>query len=728
MSRTDADSSRLAAFVDRPRLATAGLAILAALVAALVATRVFPHHSLNHDEGVYLQQAAMLLEGQLFLQPPVDGPFRPWFFVESQRGLYSKYAPLPAATFALGKLLGGYVVALAGVAASLVALTAGIGRELFDARTGLLAGAFLLASPLFLVQAGVYLPYAVTTALNLAFALAYLRAERLGSRRMAAVAGAAVALAFFARPYTALLFAVPFILHAVWTLVAARAWRVLTASGLSGADAATRNLVARRVLTACLGTLGVLVTLGYNAVVTGDPLLFPYQAFAPADGIGFGHRQILGHEANYTPSLALRSNAQVLRRLFTEWVVAGSLGTALAALGVGALVRDRLSLATRVGGSTSESGNTASPTTLSHRTLLAGLFLTVPLGNVAFWGNFNILGNLGVAADGLIHYLGPYYHYDLLVPTALFAAAGTMLIQSRVRTVAARRLDADRARRVSLAVILVGGLVLGGAAATTAAEPLERNEAVTDELAKGYEPFLEGEPPGNAVVFLPPVYGRWLNHPFQALRNDPDFDDGRVYAIGDVADLDVAAAYPDRPLYRYVYTGTWVPVDDSSVEPELRRVDRAAGASVSLTTRLGLPDRARSAVVRVSTDAGSSTVAVNGTPTTLVLTATVEGDAATVEGDAVTVAGDGIDESVTVATESQDEVVIELFVQTGTSSGFTYRLAFPIASEGGTVRALSPTKEWCRVPTECEPLGLAGTGDGISVETSLAAENGSTEK
>ena len=719
MSRTDVNSNRLADFFDRPRLATAGLAILAVLVAVLVATRVFPHHSLNHDEGVYLQQAAMLLEGQLFLNPPVDRSFRPWFFVESARGLYPKYAPLPATVFAVGKLLGGYVVALAAVAAATVGLTVGLGRELFDARTGLLAGTFLLASPLFLVQSGVYLPYAVTTALNLTFALAYLRAERLGSTRMAAVAGAAVALAFFARPYTALLFAIPFIAHAVWTLAAARAWRVVTASrpGESGdatgtvdGDGDTRNLVARRVLTAGLGILGVLGTLGYNAVVTGDPLLFPYQAFAPEDGIGFGHRQILGHEANYTLDLALRANRQVVRRLFSDWVFAGTLGTALAAVGVGALVRDRLSPATRADGMAS-----ASPTALAHRTLLAGLFLTVPLGNVAFWGNFNILGNLGVATDGLIHYLGPYYHYDLLVPTALFAAAGAVLLAGRISAAAHRVFSPDRARRVALATILVGGLVVGGAAATTAADPLERNAGVSDELEKGYEPFVAEEPPENAVVFLPPVYGRWLNHPFQELRNDPDFSGERVYALGDTADLDVAAAYPDRDLYRYVHTGTWVPVDDSSVDAELRQVDRAAGGSVSLDATLGIPDRARSATLRITTDAGSTTVAVTELPSALSLTATADGDT-------VTVAGDGLDEPGSVALAAREEVVLELFVQTGTSSGFSYRLAFPVASEDGEVRALSPTTEWCRVPTECEPVGLTDTDEGVFVETSLAAD------
>ncbi|MFC7138199.1 hypothetical protein ACFQRB_20445, partial [Halobaculum litoreum] len=74
--------------------------------------------------------------------------------------------------------------------------------------------------------------------------------------------------------------------------------------------------------------------LGYNAVVTGDPFVFPYLAFAPEDGVGFGERAILGHEVDYTVDLALEANALVLETLFTDWVVAGAVGTAVAAGGV----------------------------------------------------------------------------------------------------------------------------------------------------------------------------------------------------------------------------------------------------------------------------------------------------------------------------------------------------------------------------------------------------------
>src|SRR6056297_2250205 len=113
------------------RVALLAFALAGATAVWLLATRVFPYHSLNHDEAVYLQQAAMLLDGRLFLTPPVDGAFRPWFFVRDGGHLYPKYAPVPAAVFALGALLDQTRLALAGVGAANVVLVALVVRELF---------------------------------------------------------------------------------------------------------------------------------------------------------------------------------------------------------------------------------------------------------------------------------------------------------------------------------------------------------------------------------------------------------------------------------------------------------------------------------------------------------------------------------------------------------------------------------------------------------------------
>ena len=689
--RRPTPASRIRDGVDGHRAATLVLAAVAGVVALLVAARVFPHHSLNHDEAVYLQQAELLLDGRLFLRPPVEDAFRPWFFVEDGDRLYPKYAPVTAAVFALGELAGGFPLALAGVAAAVTGLTAALGRELFDGRTGLLAGTLLLASPLFLVQSGVYLPYAATTALNVLFALAYLRAERRASLPAAAVAGAAVGVAFFARPYTAVLFAAPFVVHACWTLARSRAWRH-TADASVVSDA-----LARRGATAGLGAAGVVAALGYNWVATGDPLVFPYQAFAPRDGVGFGHREMLGHETNYTPGLALRANARVLWRLFTDWVVAGPLGTALAAVGVLGVVRNRR--------------DAGAP----RRALLAALFVTIPVGNLAFWGNYNVLGRLSVPTDGLLHFLGPYYHFDLLVPTAVFAAHGGLVGAAWLRTTARGRLSAGRAKRVTVAALLLGAAVFGAVAVDRAAAPLARNDRVSDELAAGYEPFDDGGP-ADSVVYLPTPYGPWLNHPFQELRNDPSYGGPAVYALGDGSELAVAAAYPNRTLYRYVYSGSWAPTDDATVDASLQRVDRTAGESVRLGASFALPADSGGVTLRLSTDHGSAYYVTEAGADALDVTVAVSGDRARLTGANVDPTG-----SATVPVGTTDEVVVEAHVSTGPASGFSYRLAFPVERDDGTIRALSPTTERCRVPTRCVPVAAGNDSRPDGIETTFGS-------
>jgi len=674
------------------------LGLLAAVVAVVVATRVFPYHSLNHDEGVYLQQAEMLLSGRLFLQPPVDGPYRPWFFVESDQGLYSKYQPVPAAVFALGRLLGGYPIALAGIAATVVAGTAALARELFDWRVGAVAGVLVLASPLFLVHSGVYLPYALTAGLELCFAVSYLRAERTESRRLAALAGVAVGLAFFTRPYTAVLFSTPFIIHAVATLARSGAWR----TPFGNVAAAKRALFGRRLVTAALGTAGVLAALGYNVLVTGDPLVFPYQAFAPEDGIGFGHRQILAHEETYTVELALESNRRVLTQLFTDWVAMGLVGAGLAAVGVAGTV-----------GTAFRCRTTA---LTARRVTLAGLFLTIPAGNVAFWGNFNILGALPVEDDGLIHHLGPYYHYDLLIPTAVFGAVAAVWGADWLRGVAARRFPDDiRAARIAVALLVVAAGVGGAvAAASTADGPIERNAAVSDELETAYAPFATngGISAGNAVIdgnaserrtvtFMPAVYGPWLNHPFQAVRNDPTFDGQSLYVVGDDDELAVAGAHPNHTLQRYVIRGAWTPTDGDPVTAELRQVERVSGAQVSVNTTVGVPESAESVSIRAGSGAGQTYAAANASTGTLALNVTVADGEAWLTGER---AGD----ENRFAVADRDEITVTVYVSTGpgAGSGFSYRFVFPVDTGGEDVRVLSPTRERCPVPDRCVPAGL----------------------
>ncbi len=711
--------------IERRWVAAAFAVVVGALTVA-VSSELFPYHSLNHDEAVYLNQAAMLLDGRLTIRPPVAEAFRPWFFVERPDGrLYPKYAPVPAAMFALGKLAGSYRLALGGIAAGNVALTYLLATELFDSRRGLLAAILLAGSPLFVLQSTVFLPYAPTTLWNLAFAVAYVRADRTNSRLAAAVAGCAVGIAFFARPFTAVVFAAPFVGHAVW--------RMWAGDGESWFD---RAAVERASLTAAVGLCGVVVTLAYNAVVTGAPLRFPYQAFAPADGIGFGTRRILGYSREYTPALAVRANAAVVTRLFGRWVAGGPVGTLLAVVGLVALAR-RARLARRVVFAVVRrpDDETKQPAgVVARRTTLAATLVTVVVGNVFFWGNLNILGSLD-GANGLIDALGPYYHFDLLVPTAVFAADGAIRLADRATRLADRatRLadgitravgsagafdDRRRlARGLVLAVVVVGTL---GGSVGYAAGPIDQNADVTRTYQSAYAVDVPAEP----VVFLPMPLGEWLGHPYQAYRNDPSFETGPVFALR-TRQFAVIEAFPDRPVYRYTVRGEWDPLDNRAVTPHLQPVAVRNGERLRLDARIAVPSSTETVSARLSGDTGEAAFggagSLAGEQLRLDLTFDATGDdTARVRLSGPLTAVD--DRSITVS--GRETVTVRLFADYGTGAGLTYRLVVPVRVANGTVTAATPVIEVCERPRRCggEAAYVPGETPG-NVTTSLTAVN-----
>jgi hypothetical protein len=680
------------------------LALAGGLVAAVVSTQLFPYYSPNHDEGVYLQQAAMLLERELFLRPPVPETFRPWFFVRTAEGaLYPKYAPVPAATFALGVLVGAPRLALVGVAVGVVGLTHLTVREAFDARVGAVAAAFVLASPLFVVQSGVFLPYAVTAMFDLLFAFAYLRADRTGSRRWAAVAGAAIGVAFFSRPYTATLFAAPFVVHAGWRSLRAGDDRRSVAARVD------RDALARNLVTAGPGLAGVALALGYNAAVTGDPLTFPYEAFAARDGLGFGRRELLEHAVDYTPSLAVEANARVLATFLTDWIAGGPLGSLLAAVGLGVV----------------GTGSLTDGTVDSRRLALAGLIVTVPLGNVYFWGNLNILGDPTAPGDGLVALLGPFYHYDLLLPTAAFAAHALVVAGDRATALVCDRAPTERRATALLAVlVLVSAAAFAVPTAAVLEKPVQRDAETTAAYEQAYEPF-EGRSFDGAVVFLPTPYGPWLNHPFQALRNDPGYDGNAVYALPE-RQFAVVDAFPERTLYRYAYRGAWAPTAGETVQPRLQRVRHVSGDRVGIGATLGVPADAQSVSVRLESDGGSALYAANGTSPSLPLSLGVDGNRVHLEGP-VRPVGD----SARVPVSGRETVRLVAYVSTGGPDAFSYRLDVPLLVGDGTVRALTPYPEVCTVPDRCdgEAAYVPGAADpGVSVDLSLRASNGTAAR
>ena len=718
------------ATVDREQWLAVGLAALSGAVVLFMALVVFPYHSTNHDEGVYLMQAAMLLEGRLELQAgALAEAFRPWFFIEDGGRLYSKYSPVPAAMFAVSlAIFGEPRVTLALVAAGSTGLVYWLGAMVVDRRVGLVAAALFAAAPMTLLTSSVFLPYAPTTFLNLAFAVAYLHGVRTGSTPAAAVAGIAIGLAFFARPYTAVLFAAPFILHALWTI-----GRSVRRQGLPGVDsppvggvdsppvggvdsrsggvdslrfAALPNSVRRNTLTALGGLAFVGLTLAYNLRLTGSPLVFPYQVFAPRDGPGFGEREILGHSVEYTLPLAVEANSYALQYLGTRWFTGGLVGTAAAAIGLWVVL-----------GRWRWSGRRVDATT---GLLLAGLFVSVPLGNLAFWGNYNMLATLDDPTNGLVAHFGPFYYFDLLVPLSVFAAVGVVagwrrLRDSRPVAGLADRLQARTStatvRRLAVAALAVSVLAVGGANAALLADPIEENVEPTQKFDVAYEPIEETDFE-NALVFIPDPYGPWQNHPFQPLRNEPGLDGEVVYALDrdPVVDFAVVDAYPNRTLYRYSYRGEWTPNPDAYVTPKLEPLAVRSGSSLAGESTVGIPNRIQQATVRLETDDESTTYDLR-TPTRNVSVGwTLTPESARL--DTVRTADRSVTVNTTdgpaIAVDDADEVRLLITLVDPEGSTFTYRQEVAVRStdDGATVEAVwPPERTVCPLVTLCGSEG-----------------------
>ncbi len=701
----------------RERLLAAVVAVLAGVAVFLLASELFPYHSSNHDEGVYLRQAAALLEGQFQLFPgELADAVRPWFFVAEEGRLYPKYQPLPAGLYAVSMALFGEPrVTLAAVTTGNVALVYTLGAMAFDRRVGLLAAVGFATAPMTLVTSAVFLPYAPTTLCNLAFAVAYLHAHRTGRPASAALAGGAVGVAFLMRPFTAVLFAAPFVGHALWEVGTALRGRADT-TGLSGF--LRTPALGRQATTAAVGLGCVAATLAYNAHVTGSPFTFPYEAFAPRDGPGFGRRRILEHAVEYSPDLAVRTNAAVVWYLLTRWVPAGALGTALAAVGLLASTRVRRLLPGALG--TGLSGDETAGSTA--RLVLGGLFLTVPAGNVLFWGNFNILANPGDPTDGFLGQFGPFYHFDLLAPVAIFGAAGTLALwraRGRVTApVSGLSPGSGRLGRVVLAAVLVGGLLVTNGALV--AGPLERNAAHTATYEEAYAPF-EDRDLENAVVFLPTPYGDWLGHPFQYLRNEPGFDGDTVYALdrGPPGNFEVREAYPNRTQYRYSFRGEWTAdASEREVTPLLEQQSLRAGPRLAGETTVQVPDRVTHAQVRIETPAGRVTHTAADPGAELPVTWSVDGTNASLT------AVDGESVGAGVPVESVGEVVLLVRLVQPAGETLTYRQATAVRTTRGGVEAVWPPEQTvCPLVDDCGREGtyLPDRGDryGLAVESRL---------
>jgi hypothetical protein len=471
--------------------------VLGAGTAIAIKHWLYPLGSINHDEQMYVFSARLLVHGHATL-PASYAPFRPWASGVRSGTLIMKYTPVWPAVLAAGAKLGSMEVALAVVAAAAVALMGLLGRSVFGRwREGLLAAAILLASPLFFLQSGTYLPYTFQLLLDLAVLVLVLDALRRRPDDGAVprpvvlrlvAAGTVWGIACFARPYDALLLAVPIAIAAVVAL-----------------RSRLPHVVAAATWSALGAVVPIVVLLAYNDALMGGPLRSPFTITGPDDKLGFGLRGVFSTSAFHFSAHDGWTSARENLVQLPGWAFGGVLLVALALYG---LWRRRA----------------RGPDVVA----IAGLAVAVTVGYAVFWSPYSIVRLWPGART-----MGPFYHLALLIPLALFGAAGLGVLIDRSRAIGAVAIAA----LVAVTAVSVG-------------PKIDRNRDVKHDQ-RAVQLLVERADLGRAVLFMNDRGTLGFESAAPFLENTPALDRRVVYALDDgPADLAVLDRFPGRTAAR----------------------------------------------------------------------------------------------------------------------------------------------------------------------------------
>jgi len=349
---------------------------------------VYPALSWNRDETTYLWQVRGLRAGDLLTTTGgLPHFFQPWLTGVTHGKFFSQYTLGWPGIMLIADVLFG------SPAASIVwgTVLAILGTYLFtreitrDHRLALVTSALMLACPMVITQAGVYLGYLFTLGAGLLFGAALLAGLRKSSWWLLVVSGLMLGVVFLTRPFDAVLWATAIGGYAIFTT-----WREWSRQ-------------AKSVALVFVGFLPFLVVaLVHNHTVTGSITQFPFTAKEPLDKFGFGYRRLMPHilGIDYTVGQAVRGSG-VNFWYVPQFLVGSYVGLIAALAGLWLRRRDRTTW------------------------LLLGMMLVFPLGYFMFWGNR--------LASGFAYLSGPVYLIPLFVPLCIFIATALIALWQRRR-------------------------------------------------------------------------------------------------------------------------------------------------------------------------------------------------------------------------------------------------------------------------------------------------------
>lgn len=294
------------------------LCIATFILATTVAWGVFNAMPHLEDEQANLYQAKVFASGMVSVPQPPTAPyaFLIPFIVNKDGQLFGKYTPGYPLLLSIAAAINQPWL-INSLAAVLVVLgTYLLGRDLFDARTGLLAAALGSISPMFVMLSGTLLAHPTAMAALIFFAWLFVRARRAGEPKrlaFALAAGAALGLALIIRPWTAVGIGTPFALFALIELIRSRL-----------------RLLPVFILMAIAFALVASIYPLFNWATTGSPTTNTYQLYWPYDSVGFGPQVGRGDDGHTFEKAKVNFNLdwQQFNEVILGWPVIAGFGLA----------------------------------------------------------------------------------------------------------------------------------------------------------------------------------------------------------------------------------------------------------------------------------------------------------------------------------------------------------------------------------------------------------------
>ena len=511
-----------------PILVVVAGAFAAALYVMLTYYEGVPHVP---DELSYLRQAQVLASGRFSAPVPMSPDsfqfFYPPFDVIQDGKWASIYPfghPLMLAP-AVGLGVPWLLPPLLGAAC--VALVYMLGREVYGARTGLIAATLLAVSPFFLMTASNFMSHNTAALFLLAAVLSLHRSEKQPVL-YGILCGVFVGLLFNTRPLTGLIVAIP--LGAMLLL------------GLLQARLSRKDALIRIAATAAGGLAMLLLYFGYEYLTSGAVLSLADNQTGD---------EVFGFSGEHSLARGLSNELAQLSFLVLvahNWPV--ELGLALALLPFALLTRRRWDW------------------------FLGALCLCL-IGAYTLY-----------AINGIMH--GPRFWYEALPFLMLLTARGIEVLAASLTTLvskvrAAAPEDSLRAESYLRSVAVAGvlllalygsyGWLLGDGADWRADVVPNRAEALTNfnGLRPDFARTLEEQDLDNAIVLIEDC-ANWQCYGSVYLENNV-FLDGEVVFAKDRAQLNhnLLMAYPDRQVYAAKYPNPEVLPYGGRVEAPLAR-------------------------------------------------------------------------------------------------------------------------------------------------------------